>query len=110
MEEYPTVNSNKAWIYNPLVNINTYDPTVVNATAAVRAVKEAEWKRKLTSLETFNVACTGAKYLIIYRLGEDAFFTIKQRYVIYGGITTKKMMQHIRKKTCKKMTTLEKSD
>ena len=110
MEDYPTVNRNKAWIYNPLVNINTYDPTVVNATAAVRAVKEAEWKRKLTSLENFNNACAGVKYLIIYRVVEDAVVAIKQRYVGYGGVTPNIMMQHIRDRTCIKLATLDKAN
>ena len=64
-------------MYNKPVNVNAYDPTAANVTSEARAVKEAEWKRKLTILETFNGACAGAKDLIICRVGEDAVVTIK---------------------------------
>ena len=97
-------------MYNPPVNINAYDPTAANETAAVRAVREAEWKRKITDLETFNGTCAGVKDLIIYGVGEDSVIAIKQQYVRYRGVTPKKMMQHIRDKTFIKMTTLEKSN
>ena len=59
-----------------------------------------EWKRKLAALKSFIGVCAGAKYLIIYQVEEDDFFTIKQRYIGYGGVTTKKMMQLFRDKTC----------
>ena len=100
MEEYHTIIGDDVWMYDPPVNINTYDPTPANATSAVWAVREAEWKKKLTDLETFNGACTGEKELIIYGVGEDAVVTIKQRYVGYRGVTPKKIMQHIRDKMC----------
>ena len=68
-------------MYDPTVNINAYYPTADNATSAVRAIKEAQWKRKLNALETFNGACAGAKDLILYRVGECAIVIIKQLYV-----------------------------
>ena len=77
MEEYCTIIGDNAWTYNPTVDINAYNPTAENEISVVRAVKEAEWKRKTTSLETFNSACAGAKYLIIYGVREDAVVTIK---------------------------------
>ena len=86
-------------MYDPPVDINYYNPTAANATSAVQAVEEAEWKRKLTALEKFNDACAGAKDLIIYRVGEDAVVKIKQVYVGYRGMNPKKIMQHIRNKT-----------
>ena len=66
VEEYPTIVSENALTYNPPINIDVYSPTVSNATAALQAVKEAEWNRNLIALETFNGACSGAKVLIIY--------------------------------------------
>ena len=97
-------------MYNPPVDINAYNPNIANATSAVLAVKEAEWKRKLTALETFNGSCIGAKDLIIYGVGEDAVVAIKKRYFGYRGVTPKKIMQHIRDNTCINITTLEKSN
>ena len=95
VKEYCTIIGNNTWTHNPPIYINSYDTTSANATEAVRVVKEAEWKRKLTALKTFNGACEGAKELIIYGVGEDAFVVIKQQYVGYGGVTPKKMMQHM---------------
>ena len=108
MEEYCTIIDDKVWTYNPPIDIGAYDPTTSNAIAAVRAVKGEERKRKLASLETFNGTFEGAKDLIIYGVGEDSVVEINQRYVVYGGVTPKKMMQHIRDKTCIKMTRLDK--
>ena len=81
VEEYCTIIGDNAWMCNPPININAYDPTAANATEAVRAVKEAEWKRKLTVLETFNGACSEAKDIIIYGVVEDVIISIKQQYV-----------------------------
>ena len=97
-------------MYNPPVDINAYNLTISNATIVVLAFKEVEWIRKLTALETFNGSCVGAKDLIIYRVGEDAVVSIKQRYVGYRGVNPKKIMQHIRDKTCKHITTLDKAN
>ena len=108
MEEYCTIIDDKVWTYNPPIDIGAYDPTTSNAIAAVREVKEEEWKRKFTALETFNGACIGVKDLIIHGVGEYAVISIKQQYVKYGAVNLKKMMQHIRDKTCIKMTTLDK--
>ena len=63
---------------------------------------------QLTTLKTFNCACAGAKDLIIYGVGEDSVVTINQQYVGYWCMTPKQIMQHVRNKTCIKMTTLEK--
>ena len=109
VEEYCTIMGDNTWMYNPPVNIDTYNPTSANATSAQRAVEEAEWKRKITALETFNGACEGAKDLIIYGVGEDSVIVNKQQYVIYGSMKQIKMMQHIRDKTCIKMTTIVKA-
>ena len=46
--------------------------------------------------------------LIIYAVGEDAVVTLKQRFVKYLKTSPKQMIEHLRKKTCIKMTTLEK--
>ena len=86
--------------------MDAYNPTAANATAAVRSVKEAEWKRKLNALNTFNGACAGAKDLLIFRVQEDDVVAMKQLCVGYGGMNTNKMMEHIRNKTCIKMTTI----
>ena len=50
VEDYCTIIGNNTRIYDAPVNINTYNPTAYNATAAVQAVKEAEWKRNVTAL------------------------------------------------------------
>ena len=110
VEEYRTIIGDNAWTYNPPVDIDAYNPTSYNAIAAVRAVKGEERKRKLASLETFNGTFEGAKDLIIYGVGEYSVVEINQQYVVYGGVTPKKMMQHIRDKTCIKMTMLDKSN
>ena len=68
VEEYHIIIVKNACKYNPPVEIDAYYSTAANEIAAVRAVKEAEWKRKLTSIETFNGACAGVNDLIIYRL------------------------------------------
>ena len=65
VEDYCTIIGNNMCTYNPPVDIYAYDPAANNSTAAVLAVKEAEWKRKLTALEKFNGACVGAKEIII---------------------------------------------
>ena len=70
VEEYLTIIGKNVCIYDPPVNINAYNPTAANATAVVRVVKEAEWKRKLTALKNFNGSCAGLKDLIIYGVGE----------------------------------------
>ena len=90
MDDYYTIIGENAWMYNQPININAYDPTVSNATVEVRAVKEAEKKKKITALKTFNVACTVPKDLIIYGVGEDAVVSIKQQYVGYGGTDQRK--------------------
>ena len=41
MEEYCNIIDDNAWNYNPPIDINAYNPTIVNATAALRAVKKA---------------------------------------------------------------------
>ena len=89
MEEYRTIIGNNAWMYNPPVDINSYDHPVENATSAVWAVKEAEWRRKLTDLKTFNNVYTGAKDLINCEVAEYSVITIKQQYFGYGGVTPK---------------------
>ena len=66
MEDYFTTIGNNDWVYDPPADINYYNPTTSNATAVVREVKEAEWKRKLNALETSNSACARTKDLIIY--------------------------------------------
>ena len=78
MEENRIITGDNAWMYNPPVNINAYDPTSDNATAAVRAVREAEWKSKITALGMFNRMCAGAKDLIIYGIGEYSVIAIKK--------------------------------
>ena len=67
VEEYCTIIGDNTWMYDPPDNINAYNHTTSNATAAVLAVKEAELNRKLTSPEILNGACKGANDLIIYR-------------------------------------------
>ena len=89
VEEYCTIIGDDVWMYDPPFDLNTYYPTAANATEAVQADKEAEWNRKITALETFNIACVGAKDLVIYGVGEDAVVAIKQQYVGYGGVTPK---------------------
>ena len=42
MEEYCTIIGNNTWMYDPPVDINAYNPTTNNATAAVQVIKEAE--------------------------------------------------------------------
>ena len=69
VKEYLTIIGNYTCMYDPPVDINTYNPTTGNVTSAVRAVKEAEWKRKITALKTFDGACAGSMDLIVYRLG-----------------------------------------
>ena len=95
------------WAYNPPVDIDAYNPTKDNATVVVRGVKEAEWNRNLTALESLNGVCARAKYLIIYGVGEYYVVTIKQRCVGYGVTTPKQIMQHVREKTFIKITTLD---
>ena len=50
VEEYRNIIGDKTRMYDPPVNINAYNTTAANARAELRAVKEAEWKRKLTAL------------------------------------------------------------
>ena len=42
VEEYRTIISENAWMYDPPVDIKTYNPTAANVTSAVREVKETE--------------------------------------------------------------------
>ena len=42
VDDYHTIIGKNAWMYNQPININAYNPTAANATAAVRTVKEAE--------------------------------------------------------------------
>ena len=55
---------------------------------------------------TFGGVCEGAKDHIIYAVEEEAVVVLKERFVNYGKVTPKKMIKHLRDKTCVKMMTL----
>ena len=106
--DYRTVISDATWTYAPPAHQVAYDPTALVCTAAVRAQKEAAWKRKERNLETHTGVCVGSCELIIYGAGEDAVIALRKKYIGYAGISPKAMFKYLREKTCVKMTTLEK--
>ena len=107
-DDYREIIEDEEWEYVEPEDQEEYDPDAVACTVAQRAVREAKWKRKATSLVTFGGVCEGTKDLIIYAVGEDAVVSLKQRFVKYGKVSPKQMIKHLRDKTCVKMTTLEK--
>ena len=86
VEGYHTIIGKNAWKYNLPADIDAYNTTTDNATASKRAIKEAEWKRKLIALRKFNSACSGAEDLIIYGVGEYSVVAINHKYVGYRGV------------------------
>ena len=107
-DEYRTIIEDEDWAYEEPVELEAYDETAITATVAQRAVLEAKHRRKMDSLVTHDGVKQGLIDLIIYAVGEDAVVTLKQRFVKYLKTSPKQMMEHLRKKTCIKMTTLEK--
>ena len=106
--EYQTLIGNAAWTYVPPASQAAYNPAAVGATVAQRAVLEHDWKRLQDSRDSYLGVCEGGKELIVYAVGEDALAGLKKRYVNFGSTTPRAMIEHLRTKTCIKMTTLEK--
>ena len=108
-EEYQDVIGDDTWTYDaPQENPSEYDPAAVTAPAGERHQLEAEWTRKEDNNAVFNGACAGARELIIYGAGEDAVIPLKRKFTNYATVTPYEMIEHLRKKSCIKMTMLEK--
>ena len=107
-DEYRTIIEDEEWEYEEPAELEAYDENAITATVAQRAVLEARHRRKMGSLVTHEGVKQGLIDLIIYAVGEDAVVALKQRFVKYLKTSPKQMIEHLRKKTCIKMTTLEK--
>ena len=108
-EEYRTLIGDPAWTYTvPVANAEEYNPAAVTCAANRRGQNEAAWTRQANNHLDFIGVCDGARQLIMYGAGEDAVVALKKKYTGYNTVSPKEMIQHLREKTCVKMTMLEK--